>query len=153
MPLSSAHWYIWQWSVDHIYQKGEKTQLLPPEKHPQYPRHILARQSVQHQGPVLSQPSKHVHPAQTAQAVLAGSCLPHGGWLHPKRLFMESWHLERRTNGHSQLHYKDVSKRDMKALGINRRSPGRTLQLTTWCGEALWTNTSSQGKRSWWRQK
>ena len=48
-------------------------------------RHILARQSVQCRGPVPSQPSKHVHPAQTAQAMLAGSCLPHGGWPHPKR--------------------------------------------------------------------
>ena len=36
-------------------------------------------------GPVQSQPSEHVHPAQTAQAVLAGSCLLHGGWQYPKR--------------------------------------------------------------------
>ena len=32
-------------------------------------------------------------------------------------------------------------------------SPGRALQPTAWGGEALWTNPSSQGKRSWWTQK
>ena len=46
---------------------------------------ISWQDSVQHRGPVLSQPSKHVHPTQTAQAALAGACLPHGGWPHPKR--------------------------------------------------------------------
>ena len=66
-------------------QTGEKTQFPPPEKHPPCPWHILARQSVQHRGPVPSQPSKHVRSVQTAQAALAGACLPHGGWPHPKR--------------------------------------------------------------------
>ena len=33
-----------QRDVDHICQTGEKTQFLPPEKHPPYPCHILARQ-------------------------------------------------------------------------------------------------------------
>ena len=74
-----------QRDVDHICQTGEKTQFLPPEKHPPYPWHILARQSVQHRGPFPSQPSKHVHPTQTAQAALAGAYLPHGGWPHAKR--------------------------------------------------------------------
>ena len=40
--------------VDHICQTGEKTQFLPPEKHRPYLWHILARQSVQHRGPVPS---------------------------------------------------------------------------------------------------
>ena len=61
------------------YTRQEKTQLLPPEKHPPYPGHILARQTVQHRSPVPSQPSKHVHPAQTAQVVLAGAILQHRG--------------------------------------------------------------------------
>ena len=46
---------------------------------------ISWQDSVQHRGPVSRQPSKHAHPAQTAQAALAGACLPHGGWPHPKR--------------------------------------------------------------------
>ena len=71
--------------MDHIRQTGEKTQFFPPKKHPPYLWHILARQSVKHRGPVRSQPSKHVHFTQTAQAALAGACLPHGGWPHPKR--------------------------------------------------------------------
>ena len=66
------------------YARQEK-RLLPLEKHPPYPWHILARQSVKHRGPVPSQPSKHVHAAQTAQAALAGACLLHVGWPHPKR--------------------------------------------------------------------
>ena len=46
---------------------------------------ITWQDSVQHRGPVPSQPYKHVHPPQTAQAALAGSCLLHSGWRHPKR--------------------------------------------------------------------
>ena len=68
--LYCQHTDVRQRDVDHIYQRGEKTQFLPSEKHPPYPWHILAR---------------HVHPAQTSQAALAGACPPHGGWLHPKR--------------------------------------------------------------------
>ena len=35
-------------------RQEEKTQFIPPEKHPPYPWHSLARQSVQHRGPVPS---------------------------------------------------------------------------------------------------
>ena len=72
-------------TLDASHSRLVGTQFLPSEKHPPYPWHILARQSVQHRGPVPSQPSKHGHPAQTAQAALAGACLPHGGWPHLKR--------------------------------------------------------------------
>ena len=92
---------------------------VPPEKHPPYPWHILARQSVQPRGPVPSQPSKHVHPAQTAQAALARACLPHEGWSHPKRHSL--WRIGI-WEENQQLRYKDVCKRDMKALDINPES-------------------------------
>ena len=82
--VSSAYWCT-QRDVDHICQTGEKTQFLPPEKHPPYSWHILTRRIVQCRGHVPSQPSKHVHPAQTVQVALAWPCLPHGGWPHPKR--------------------------------------------------------------------
>ena len=36
------------------YARQEKTQFCPPEKHPPYPWHILARQNLQHRGPVPS---------------------------------------------------------------------------------------------------
>ena len=119
--LWCLHTDVRQQDADHICQTGEKTQFLPPEKHPPYPWHLLARQSVLHRGPVPSQPSKHVHPAQTAQAALAGACLPHGGWPHPKRLYGELA-SRRRSKGRPQLRYKDVCKRDMKALDINTKS-------------------------------
>ena len=48
-------------------------------------RHILARQSDQRRGPVPSWPPYFVHPAQTAQTLLAGPRPPHGRWAHPKR--------------------------------------------------------------------
>ena len=71
--LCRQHTDLRQREVDHICQTAEKIQFLPPEKNPPYPWHILAR------------PSKHVHPAQKAQAALAWSCLPHGERPHPKR--------------------------------------------------------------------
>ena len=108
--------------MDHICQTGEKTQFLPPEKHTPYPWHILARQSVQHRGPVPSQPFKYFHPAQTAQAAFAGACLPHGGWLHSKRHSQWRMAFERRPKCSPQLRYKDVCKRDMKALDVNIES-------------------------------
>ena len=105
--------------MNHICQTGEKTQFIPPEKHPSYPWYILARQSVQHRGPVPSQPSKHVHPAQTAQTALAGACLPHGGWPHPKRHTLWKVGIWKEIQRPPQLYYKDVCKRNMKALGMN----------------------------------
>ena len=46
-----------------------------------------------------------------------------------------------------------MSAREMWKHLTSTPSPGCTLQPTAWCGEALWTNTSRQGKRSWWMQK
>ena len=109
--------------------------------------------SVQRRGPVPSQPSKHVHPTQTAQAASAGSCLPHGGWPHPKRHSL--WRVDiRKDNQVSPTTMQQMmSARETWKHSTLTLSPGRTLQPTAWGGEALWTNTSNQGKRSWWTQK
>ena len=82
--LCRQHTDVRQRDVDHMCQTRKKTQFLPPEKHPLYPGHILARQCPTPKS-CPSQPSKYVCPAQTVQAALAGSCLPHGRWPHPKR--------------------------------------------------------------------
>ena len=101
------------------YTRQEKTQFLPPEKHP---GHIRAKQSVQHRGHVPSQPSKHVHLAQTAQAALAGVCLQHGGWPHPKRHSLRKVGFKKENQSRPHLNYKELCKRDNKELNINTES-------------------------------
>ena len=68
---------------------------------------ISWQDSVQRRGPVASQPSKHVHPAQTAQACF--------GWVMPtawrmttsqKTFSTESWHL----NGESKAPHSCATK-------------------------------------------
>ena len=45
--LCYQHIAVWQRDMDYICRAGEKAQLIPPEKHPSYPGHILAGQSNQ----------------------------------------------------------------------------------------------------------
>ena len=65
---------------------------------------------------------------------------------------MESWHLEGDPTAAHSCATRMSARKTWKHL-TSTPSPGRTLQPTAWCGEAPWTNTSRQGKRSWWMQK
>ena len=85
--------------------------------------------------------------AQIAQAALAGACLPHGGWPHPKR------HSLWRVGIWKEIQRPPTTARETWKHLTSTPIPGRTLQPTAWCGEAPWTSTSRQGKRSWWMQK
>ena len=128
--LCRQHTDIRQRDVDHVCQTGEKTQFLPPEKHPTYPGHISAGQSVQRRGPVPSQPSEHVYPAQTAQAALAGACLQHGEMATSQKTFsMESWHLVGEPNAAHSCATR-MSARETRKHLTSTPSPGRTLQPT-----------------------
>ena len=53
---------------------------------------------------------------------MAGACLPHGGWPQPKDILYGELASGRRSKGRPQLRFKDVCKRDMKALDINTKS-------------------------------
>ena len=154
MPVLSAHWCMAAGHGLHPHMPDRRKDSIPStKKHPLYPWHIPARQCVQCSGPLPGQPSKHVHPAQTVQTALAGSCLPLWRMVASQKTFsVENWHLEGEPKaGHSCT--TRMSARETWKHLISTLSPGRTLQLTAWCGEALWTNTSSQGKRNWWMQK
>ena len=104
-----------QRDVDHICQTGENTQLLPTEKHP---------------GKRVSNVMSCIEPTFQASSPCSDSagCV---GWVmatawkmaaSQKTLYMENWHQGRRTKGRPQLRYKDVCKRDMKALDMNSKS-------------------------------
>ena len=83
--LCYQHIAVWKRDMDYVCRAGEKAQLIPPEKHPPYPGNILAGQSNQCWCPVLCWSSHYVHPAQTTQTAMVGSCPPYGGWSHSKR--------------------------------------------------------------------
>ena len=83
--LCYQHIVVWKRDIDYVCQVGEKAQLIPPEKHPPYPGNILAGQSNQCCCPVSCWSSHYVHPEQTMQITMVGSCLPYGGWSHSKR--------------------------------------------------------------------
>ena len=140
-----------QRDVDHICQTGEKTQLLPPEKHLLYPGHILARQC----------PTPRSCPKPTSQACLpcsdSAGCV---GWV-----ISTAWRMavSQKTFLWRAGIWKENQRLPTAALQgclqerhkstWHQHSPRRIFQPTTWGGEVLWTNTSSQGKRSWWTQK
>ena len=151
--LCYQHTDVRQRDVNHICQTGEKTQFLPPEKHPPYPWHILAKTEC---------PTLRSCPEPTFQAYSpcsdSADCV---GWgmstaqrmaASQKTFSMKSWHLEGDPNAAPSCTTRMSAREAWKHL-TSTPSPGRTLQLTTWCGESLWTNTSRQGKRSWWMQK
>ena len=66
-----------------------------------------------------------------------------------KTYFMESWHV----GGELKAAHSCPTRMSAREHSISALNPGRTLQLTAWGGEALWTNTLSQTKRSFWMQK
>ena len=116
--LCCQHTDVRQWDVDHICQTGEKTQFLPPEKHPLYPWHILARVS---NTEVLSRTNLLSMFTLLRQHRLR--------WLRhvyhmedgsiPKDILYGELASGRWSKSRSQLRYKDICKRDMKALDIN----------------------------------
>ena len=55
----------------------------------------------------------------------------------------------RRTKGCPRLRYRMSARETWRHL-TSTLIPGKTLRPTAWCAEVPWTNTSSQGKRSWW---
>ena len=67
---------VWQRDMDYVCRAGEKAQLIPPEKHPPYPGNILAGQSNKLWCHVSCWSSHYVHPAQTTQTAMVGSCPP-----------------------------------------------------------------------------
>ena len=69
-----------------------------------------------------------------------------------KAFSMESWHLEGDPKAAHNCAIRMSARETGKHLTLTP-IPGRTLQPTARCGEALWTNTSRQRKRSWWMQK
>ena len=75
----------------HICQTGEKTQFLPSQKHPPYPCHILARQSVQHREPTFQTCSPC---SDSAGCVGWGMSTSWRMAASQKTFSMESWHLE-----------------------------------------------------------
>ena len=104
--------------MDHIYQTGEKTQFLPPEKHPPYPWHILAIQNVQHWANL---PRMFTLLRQHRLHWLGHVYCMEDGRI-PKDILYGELASGRRSKGRPQLRYKDVCKRDMKALDINTES-------------------------------
>ncbi len=83
--LCCQHIAVWQRYMDYVCRAGEKAQLIPPEKHPPYPGHIMSGQCNQHWCPVSCWSSQYVHSAQTTQTPMVGSCPPYGRWSHSKR--------------------------------------------------------------------
>ena len=84
-----------------------------------------ARQGDHHRRPISRRSPHHVHPTTKMSAVLAGPCLPYGGWPKPKRHPLRCACLRaERPVARPQPRNKNVckSKRDMKALGININS-------------------------------
>ena len=125
MPVRYQHIAVWQRDMDYICQAGEKAQYIPPEKPPPDPGHILAGQSDQRWCPVSCWSSQYVHPAQTKQTAMVGSCPPYGRMEDsriPKDILYGELALGRRTTGRPHLWYKDVCVRDMKAVDIDTMS-------------------------------
>lgn len=102
--------------MDHICQTEKEAQHLSSKKHSPHLRHILARQSDQRRSPVSCWPSNHVHPAETTPLS------SHGRQPHPKR--HPPWRACYGTEASAarNLRFKDVCKRDMRALNINTES-------------------------------
>ena len=120
--LCRKHPVIWQRDLNHIRPPGEKAQHLPLQKPPMSTRHLLARQGDQHGRHISRWTPHHVHPAKKTSAALARPCSPYGGWPNPKRHpLWRACHRAKRCHW-PQLRYKDVCKRDMKALDININS-------------------------------
>ena len=107
--------------VDLICQTGEKTQFLPPEKYPPYPWHILARVSNTEVLARTNLPSMYTLLRQRRLRWLGHVYRMEDGRI-PKDILYGEFASGRRTKGRPQLRYKDVCKRDMRALDINTES-------------------------------
>ena len=66
--------------MDYVRPAGEETELLSFALLTTHPGHLMGGPSSQHRSPRQGWPPIHVHPAPPAQAPLARSRPPYGGW-------------------------------------------------------------------------
>lgn len=110
-----------------------------------YAEHSMAGQSNQYWSPDFGGHPWHAHYSKTTETILALAWMPLE-WLNEWTFCMEGWSL-----GSLQLWYKDVAKRDIKALDIN------TVLERPCCGPrdvgAMLVTHFKSGKRSYYMQQ